>query len=108
EMDALAPVLLGMAQKMTKGANLKQEQLKSAQRMMQKDKHMKKQQEEYMNEIDTLQKLLAESGSAKIEVSGEVFSGTRICIGDASMVVKNSMSHCKFIKSKGEVEMTVL
>ena len=37
EMDAMAPVLLGMAQKMTHGVNLKQEQLKSTQRMMQKD-----------------------------------------------------------------------
>ncbi len=108
EMDAMAPVLLGMAQKMTHGVNLKQEQLKSTQRMMQKDKQMKQKQEEYMEEIDSLQKLLAESNSAKIEVSGEVFSGTRISIGDASMVVKNSLSHCKFKKSKGEIEMTVL
>lgn len=108
EMDAMAPVLLGMAQKMTQGVNMKQEQLKSTQRMMQKNKQMKQKQEAYMDEIDSLQKLLSESDLAKIEVSGEVFSGTRISIGDASMVVKNSMSHCKFRKSRGEIEMTGL
>ena len=108
EMDAIQPVLKGMAQKMTQGVNLKPEQLRNAQQMMKKDKQMKQRQDEYLDEIESLQRLLAESNSAKVEVSGEVFSGTRISIADASMVVKNSMSHCRFIKSRGEIEMTVL
>lgn len=108
ELDALSPVLLSMAQKMTHGVNLKPEQLKSTQKMVQKDKQLKQRMEENLEEIENLQKLLAENNAARVEVSGEVFGGTRICIADVSMVVKNSLSHCRFVKSHGEIEMTAL
>ena len=52
--------------------------------------------------------ILDESSSAKVEVSGEVFAGTKICIGDVSMVVKNPMKFCKFVKQQGDVKMTAL
>jgi len=55
-----------------------------------------------------LQAILDASSNAKVEVSGEVFAGTKICIGDVSMVVKNSMKFCKFVKQQGDVKMTAL
>ena len=58
--------------------------------------------------MEGLQQLLDESAAAKIEVTGEVFGGTRICIADVSMVVKNSMTYCKFVKSQGDVKMVSL
>ena len=61
-----------------------------------------------MKEMQSLQTILDESANARVEVTGEVFSGTRICIADVSMVVKNSMSYCKFVKSQGDVKMTAL
>ena len=67
-----------------------------------------KEQEDCMKEMQSLQAILDESANARVEVTGEVFGGTRICIADVSMVVKNSMNYCKFIKSQGDVKMVAL
>ena len=59
-------------------------------------------------EFDSYQDLIEASKSARIEVSGDVYSGTKICISDVSMVVKNTMSYCRFTKTGGEVKMSSL
>lgn len=108
EIDGIHPVLLTMAQRMSQGANLKPEQLRTAQEMMQREKQLKQEEKDSIAEIDFLQQSLAESSQARVEVIGEVFSGTRICISDVSMIVKSTLSHCRFVKTKGEVEMGAL
>ena len=59
-------------------------------------------------ELTGLQSVLQESSGAKVEVSGEVYAGTKICISDVSLVVKESMRHCKFKKEQGDVKMSAL
>ena len=79
-----------------------------AKEMLQTENEKKAEQEECIKEIETLQKILDESITARVEVTGEAFAGTRICIGDVSMITKNSMTYCKFIKSQGDVKMVAL
>ncbi|MGN0376049.1 MAG: DUF342 domain-containing protein [Suilimivivens sp.] len=102
------PVLSALTQKLAQGVKLKPEQIKGLQDMLQKENQLKEAVEKDTKEYNSLVEVMAESNAAKIEVSGEVFGGTKICISDVSMVVKNSMSHCKFIKERGDVKMTAL
>lgn len=102
------PVLTAMSQKLAQGVKLKPEQIKGLQEMLQKEKQLKEAVEKDTIEYNSIVELMDESSVAKVEVSGEVFAGTKICISDVSMVVKDSMSHCKFIKERGDVKMTAL
>lgn len=108
EIESIHPVLLTITQKMNQGVNMKPEQLRSAKEMMQREKQLRQEQKDYEDEVERLQQLLVRSNHASVEVSGEVFGGTKICISDVSMVVKNVMSFCRFIREGGEVRMTSL
>lgn len=107
-LEQTHPVLTALTQKLAQGVKLRPEQLKSLQEMLQKENVIKKQIEEDTDEFMALQEVLDESGGARVEVTGEVFAGTKICISDVSMVVKNSMTYCKFVKQQGDVRMVAL
>lgn len=106
--DQVHPVLTAMTQKLAQGVKMKPDQLKNIQEMIQKEKDLKKLIDADTEEFMILQDALEESGAARIEVTGEVFAGTKICISDVSMVVKSSMKYCKFVKQQGDVKMTAL
>ena len=107
-IDSVQPVLASFAQKLSQGVKLKPDQVKYFQELLNTQKTKQQEQEDCMKEMQSLQAILDESANARVEVTGEVFGGTRICIADVSMVVKNSMNYCKFIKSQGDVKMTAL
>ena len=102
------PVLSAMTQKLAQGVKLKPEQIKSLQEMLQKENQLKELIEKDTEEYNSLQEMMAESDSARVEVTGEVYAGTKISISDVSMVVKTSMNYCKFTKVRGDVKMTSL
>ncbi len=107
-IDTIHPILTSMAQKLSQGVKFKPEQVKYFQEMLQTENQKKQEQEECMSKIENLQLMLDDSANARVEVTGEVFAGTRICIADVSMVVKSSMNYCKFVKSQGDVKMVAL
>lgn len=107
-LDKINPVLIAMSQKIAQGYKPLPEQLRNLQDMIMKEKQISKEMEEDTKELASLHEMVEGSNDAKIEVTGEVFGGTKICISDVSMVVKNSMSYCKFIKDHGDVKMTAL
>ena len=107
-IDSVQPVLASFAQKLSQGVKLKPDQVKYFQELLTTQKAKQQEQEDCMKEMQSLQAILDESANARVEVTGEVFGGTRICIADVSMVVKNSMNYCKFIKSQGDVKMVAL
>ena len=45
---------------------------------------------------------------AAVLVKGEVYPGTTIIIGDASMNVKNTYQYCRFERIDGDVKVTAL
>ena len=107
-IDSMHPVLTAFAQKLSQGVKIKPDQIKYFQEMLQAENKTKQEQEILAKEMEGLQIILDETATARVEVTGEVFSGTRICIADVSMVVKNSMTYCKFVKSQGDVKMVAL
>lgn len=108
EQDQIQPVLVAMKQKLVQGVKLKPDQIKNLQEMIQRDKLVEEEMKKDLEELNDLQDRMAECASARVDVSGDVYAGTKICISDVSMVVKSSMSYCRFIKESGDVKMTSL
>ncbi len=108
EIEKMHPVIAAMTQKMAQGVTLKPEQLKTLQEMIQKEKEIQEKVDSDMREFNNLQEMLNECSNARVEVTGEVFAGTKINISDVSMVVKNSMTFCRFIKEQGDIKMASL
>ena len=104
----IQPVLAALSKKMAQGVKLRPDQLKGFQEMVQQEKQLKEIVANNNEELTGLQSVLQESSGAKVEVSGEVYAGTKICISDVSLVVKESMRHCKFKKEQGDVKMSAL
>lgn len=102
------PILSAMTKKLVQGEKLRPEQVKTLRELMQKEEEYKQKIEEDTKAYKVLQKMMDESASSSIEVKGTVYPGTKICISDASMIVKTAMSYCKFVKEQGEVIMTAL
>lgn len=102
------PVLANFTEKRAKGANFTQEQMKYI-------KSVAAQLEQDKGRLIELNTRLAELGQqmddqkkASVEVTGEVFPGTTIVIGESSMVVQNGIKFCKFERVSGEVKIAPL
>ncbi len=107
-IEASHPILTSMAQKLSQGVKFRPDQVKYFQEVLQTENQKKQELEEYTQRAQSLQAVLDESANAKVEVTGEVFAGTRICIADVSMIVKGSMKYCQFTKTQGDVKMSAL
>ena len=102
------PILENFAAKMKKGVPPSLDQKMYIQTVMTEDKEAKENLAAYQEEYDELEDDLSASVASVVEVSGDVYAGTKICISDVSMVVKNTMTYCKFKKMDGDVKMTSL
>lgn len=107
-LQTIQPVLLSTKQKIAKGAVLTPEQTKYVQTLIAANKQHTEAVENWSRELDELQKQLTESEGKGIIVRGEVYPGTKICIGDVSMVLQKSAQYCRFIKERGDVRMTAI
>ena len=54
--------------------------------------------------MEALQEKLNSHNKAYVDVLGQVYAGTKIIIGDLSMVVPNSCKQCRFEKVRGNVK----
>ncbi len=108
DIKAAQPILNSMAQKIAQGVRLQPDQIKYVQNLTIENKQKAEELEASMAELEELQKIFELSGGAQIIVTGEVYVGTQICIGDVSMTVKSSMSYCRFVKHQGEVKMKAI
>lgn len=107
-IDSIQPVLNVMAQKLSQGTRFKPEQLKNIREMVDADKKKKQELRECAQKMDALQEILNKSDKARIEVTDRVYAGTKICVADAYMIVKDVQHYCRFIKSQGEVKVAAL
>ena len=61
---------------------------------------------ELQAELLQLDEQLQGQRQACVRVSGDVYEGTKITIGDASMVLKSVATYCRFIREKGEIKVS--
>ncbi len=102
------PVLESFAVKLKSGATLSMDQKMYMQTLLTEQKEKQTAMAEATQELEGYEALMEQSNSARVEVTGDVYAGTKICISDVSMVVKSSMTYCQFVKAEGDVKMRAL
>lgn len=102
----IQPILMNASQKLKNGEKFLPEQLKYIQTLAVANKQQMEQLEEDQIELKQLEALMQNQGQACVCVSDEVYAGTKIAIGDVSMVLKSSMRYCRFIKERGDIKAT--
>lgn len=104
----MQPVILATTQKLAKGIKLPPEQLTYIKTLNQANMQKQEELKQYTEELNALQETMESGHNGQVIVTGEVFPGTRIVISDASMVIKNNMKYCRFVKERGDVKMTAI
>ena len=102
------PTINNFLKKMQSGSKLSMDQKMYMQTLLVEQKEKKATLEEMVVEYDSYQDIIETANIAKVEVTGDVYAGTKICISDVSMVVKQTMTYCRFAKVQGDVKMTSL
>ncbi|MBP3204519.1 MAG: DUF342 domain-containing protein [Lachnospiraceae bacterium] len=102
------PILANFTEKRAKGANFTQEQMKYIRSVAAELEENKNRLIEMNTRLTDLQQQMDDQRKASVEVTGEVFPGTTIVIGDSSMVVQSNIKFCKFERVSGEVKMVPL
>ena len=105
-LRSIQPIIDAGNQKIAKGIKLEPEQLKYVLSLMKLRENKNAQMKKESEELNQIQAELGLMAAGQVVVTGEVYPGTRICIGDASMVVKGTAHYCRFIKEGGDVKMT--
>ena len=107
-VKSVQPLLTATQQKLAKGIKLSPDQIQYMKSLIALSQLKKKEVESKTTEMEAMQDSLGNLTNASVNVSGVVFPGTKICIGDSSMIVQGQMQYCKFIRTGGEVKMTAL
>lgn len=104
-LQSVQPILLSTKQKLAKGAKMTPEQIQYIQSLAAVNQQKTEAIAAANQELETLQKQMGNPAEAVVRVKGEVYPGTRICIGDVSMVVQKTTHYCRFIRERGDVKM---
>lgn len=107
QLTTIRPVLDGAKAKIQQGIRMTADQLGQIQKLALLSKELN---EKLQNDISELNKYQdtqdsQTSNTGQVIVRGDVYPGTKVVIGDVSMVVKSTMKYCRFIKEGGEVKM---
>lgn len=103
-LSSTRSIISSYSEKRAKGVQLTKEQLEYLKSVILLDTNKKKELERDIEKLEKLQEELNTQSKANVEVLGQVYAGTKIIIGDLSMVVPNSCKMCKFEKVRGNVK----
>lgn len=99
------PIMEACRDRVKDGQEMSSEQLDNVRNIYNLSKIKQKERLELIFELDELKQKLEDDKNAKIVIKDTVYPGTKIVISDVSKYIKESVSHCKFIKDKGDVKM---
>ncbi len=102
------PVITNFTEKKAKGARFTPDQIEYVKKSVALLESKKKELEEKSAKLKELDEVFAQTKKASVRVTGEVYPGTTIVIGDVSMNVQDSYRYCKFEKVNGDVKMMPL
>lgn len=107
-IEQTKPTIESFLVKVKSGAKLSMDQKMYMQSLVTSQKEKMEEVASLQEEYDTLQDSLDAATASCVEVTGDVYAGTKICISDVSMVVKDTMTYCRFKKVNGDVKMSAL
>ena len=108
DIAQIIPTLETFKAKLARGANVSKDQMVYIKGVMAKKSEMEKELDEVVKRLAELEGKVLEDKHAYIACTGEVYQGTKICIGDVSLTAKGGMKYCRFVKEAGDVKMTAL
>jgi hypothetical protein len=108
QLGTIKPVLEGAKQKLQQGVKMLPDQIAQIQQLAAISKKSSERLAQCMQELEQYQHVLDADTQGQVIVTGDVFPGTKICIGDVSTTVKSSMKYCRFIKEAGDVKMAAI
>ncbi|MGN0279619.1 MAG: DUF342 domain-containing protein [Lachnospiraceae bacterium] len=104
-LQSIQPVLMSTKQKLAQGVKLTPEQMKYVQSLALANKQKTEEIEAATAEVEELQQGISDASNTTIRVKGTVYPGTKICMGDVSMIVQKSAQYCRFVKERGDVKI---
>ncbi len=107
-LKTMLPVLEASRKKIASGATMLPQQVKQVQLLATNVKSSQEQLIADNAELEELKGKIEEGAGASVEVSGEVFQGVVIAISDVSMIIKDTLRYCRFIRDKGDVRIAPL
>lgn len=102
------PIVRNFMEKKAKGARMTADQIEYVKQTVGRLESMKLELTEKNARMKELSQIFDPERKSEVVVTGEVYPGTTIIIGDLSMNVKDSYKYCRFIRSQGEVRMAPL
>lgn len=104
-LQSIQPILVSTKQKLAQGVKLTPEQMKYIQSLALANKQKTEEIESATAEVKELQQGINDASDTVIRVKGTVYPGTKICMGDVSMIVQKSAQYCRFVKERGDVKI---
>ena len=107
-LKSMLPVLDATKKKLAAGVKMTPDQVKQIQALA---ANVKSSQERLIadnTELENLKAKMEEGSNASVDVTGEVFQGVVIAISDVSMIIKDTVRYCRFVKDKGDVRIAGL
>jgi len=101
---SLDPILKTFDDKIKRGVRLKEEEMKYLASLLRLRKMKNLEIDSANVELEPLKGELKGEKDAYVLVSGSVHHGTKVSIGDVSMIVHDSLRACKFVYSQGDVK----
>lgn len=108
EIKNAQPIITNFAEKRAKGVRFSEEQLKYIRQTAVLLESKKKELEEKNYAMREIQLLFSPQEKACVKVTGVVYPGTTIIIGEVSMTVQTTYQYCRFEKIGGDVKMAPL
>lgn len=108
EIKNAQPVITNFAEKRAKGVRFSEDQLKYIKQTAVLLETKKKELETKNKAMQSLQQAFNPKEKACVKVTGEVYPGTTIIIGELSMNVQSTYQYCRFERIDGDVKMTAL
>ena len=100
----IQPIILSLSQKVKAGAALTKEQVQYLKTLMETNAKLTKHLEECEEEYDRMDEQMTGVDNACVMIKEDAYAGTKIMVRDASLVLKDTRSHCRFVYERGEVK----
>ncbi|MCR5251171.1 MAG: FapA family protein [Lachnospiraceae bacterium] len=107
-LKSALPVLDAFKKKLAAGAKMTPEQVKQVQALAANIKTTQEKIVQDNEELENLKELMQEGSEASVEVKGEAYQGVIIAISDVSMIIKDTVKYCRFVREKGDVRIAAL
>lgn len=102
------PIVASFVQKKSSGVRITQDQVDYVRGVAKRIEENKQRLIEVNNQMTDFHQIFEQQKNATVEVTGEVYAGTTIVIGELSMILQSSYKYCKFERVQGEVKVVPL